>query len=94
MPIGQSNSGSSFYRPVEMCLGDQNFVPLFLYSHNIHVFAASINEMLDRTKMVFKMLKDFNLKIITKNATSFSKALYILDIYYQLLAFLLTQKSQ
>ena len=72
MPFRLSNSGSSFYCLMEMCLGDQQFVTLLLYLDNICVFAASIDEMLDHIKLVFKWLEQFNLKIKPKNATSSS----------------------
>ena len=47
MPFGLSNSGSSFYHLMEMCLGDQQFVTLLLYLDDICIFATSIDEMLD-----------------------------------------------
>ena len=47
MPFGLSNSGSSFYHLMEMCLGDQQFVTFLLYLDDICIFATSIDEMLD-----------------------------------------------
>ena len=46
---------------MEMCLGDQQFVTLLLYLDHICIFAASVDEMLDRIELVFKQLEDFNL---------------------------------
>ena len=54
IPFTLSNSGSSFYCFVEMCLGDQQFVTLLLYLDDICAFATSIDEMLDHIKLVFK----------------------------------------
>ena len=59
---------------MEMCLGDQQFVTLLLYPDDICIFAARIDEMLDRIELVFKWLEEFNLKIKPKNVTSFSAA--------------------
>ena len=71
MPFGLCNSGSSFCRLMEMCLGDQQFVTLLLYLDDICIFAASIDEMLDRIELVFKQLEDFNLKIKPKKCHFF-----------------------
>ena len=59
MPFGLSNSRSSFCHLMEICLGDQQFVPLLLYLDDICIFAARIDEMLDHTELVFKWLKEF-----------------------------------
>ena len=71
MPFRLSNSGSSFCRLMEMCLGDQQFVTLLLYLDDICIFAASIDEMLDHIELVFKWLEDFNLKIKPKKCHFF-----------------------
>ena len=63
IPFGLSNSGSSFCHLMEMCLGDQHFLTLLLYLNDICVFAANIDEMLDRIALVFERLKTFNLKL-------------------------------
>ena len=52
---------------MEMCLGDQQFVTLLLYLDDICIFVASINEVLDIIWMMFKRLKEFNLKAKPKN---------------------------
>ena len=53
MPLGLSNSRSSFCYFMEMCLGDQQFVTLLLYLDDICVFATRIDEMLDHIELVF-----------------------------------------
>ena len=63
MPFGLSNLGPSFCYLMEMCLGDQQFVTLLLYLDDICIFTTHVDEMLDGIEMVFKRLKDFNLKI-------------------------------
>ena len=78
MPFGLSNSGSSFCRLMEMCLGDQQFVTLLLYLDDICIFAASIDEMLDRIELVFKQLEDFNLKIKPKKCHFFQRSVIFL----------------
>ena len=74
MPVGLSNSGSSFCHLTEMCLGDQQFVTLLLYLDDIHVFATSIDEILDCIELVFQKLEEFDLKIKHKNGISSSAA--------------------
>ena len=78
MPFGLSNSGSSFCHLVEMCLGDQQFVTLLLYLDDICIFAANVNEMLDQIEMVFRRLKDFNLKIKPKKCHFFQCSMVFL----------------
>ena len=40
MPFGLSNTGSSFCRLMEQCLGDQQFVILLLYLDDICIFCS------------------------------------------------------
>ena len=63
MPFGLSNVGASFCHLMEMCFGDQQYLMLLFYLNDICVFSSSINEKLDRIKLVLKRLQDFNLKI-------------------------------
>ena len=62
MPFGLSNSGSSFFHLMEMCLGDQHFLTLLLHLDNICIFATSIDEMLGRIELVFERPRAFNPK--------------------------------
>ena len=68
MPFGLSNTGSSFCRLMEQCLGDQQFVTLLLYLDDICIFAPDVSAMLDWIKLVFNWLKSINLKSSQKNA--------------------------
>ena len=78
MLFGLSNVGASFCHLMEMCLGDQQYLMLLFYLNNICVFSSSINEMLNRVKMVLKRLQDFNLKIKPKKSFFFqSKVLFL-----------------
>ena len=63
---------------MEMCLGDQQFVTLLLYLDDICVFAASIDEMLDRIELIFSRLKEFNLKIKPKKCHFFQRSVVFL----------------
>ena len=63
MPFGLSNVGASFCHLMEMYLGDQQYLMLLLYLDDICIFSSSVDEMLNRVKMVLKRLQDFNLKI-------------------------------
>ena len=48
MPFGLSNVGASFCHLMEMCLGDQQYITLLFYLHDICVFSSTIDEMLNR----------------------------------------------
>ena len=72
-----SNVGASFCHLMEMCLGDQQYLMLLFYLDNICVFSSSIDEMLDRIKLVLKRLQDFNLKIKPKKTFFFSITSFI-----------------
>ena len=71
MPFGLSNAGSSFFRLMEQCLGDQQFVTLLLYLDDICIFAPDVSAMLDQIELVFSQLKAFNLKIKPKKCYFF-----------------------
>ena len=77
MPFSLFNSGASFCRLMEMCLGDQQYVTLLFYLDDICIFASSIDEMLDRIGLVLHWLQDFNLKIKLKKSYFFqSKVIF------------------
>ena len=78
MSFRLSNSRSSFYHLMEMCLGDQQFVTLLLYLDDICIFATSIDEMLDHTEFLFKWLEDFNPKIKPKKCHFFQCSIIFL----------------
>ena len=63
--------GASFCHFMEMCLGDQQYLTLLFYLDDICIFSSSIDEMLNRVKMVLKCLQDFNLKIKLKKSFFF-----------------------
>ena len=47
MPFGLTNARASFWRLMEMVIGDQQFVTLLFYLDNICIFANSADRMLD-----------------------------------------------
>ena len=63
------NSGSNFYH--ENVSSRQHFVTILLYLDYILVFAASIDEMLDHIELVFKKMRECNLKIKSKKCHFF-----------------------
>ena len=71
MPFGLSNAGDSFCCLMEMCLGDQQYLTLLFYHDDICVFGSYVDEMLDRIALVFRHLKEFNLKIKPKKSFFF-----------------------
>ena len=78
MPFGLSNAGASFCCLMEMCLGDQQCLMLLFYLDDICIFSSSIDEMLDRIKLVLKRLQDFNLKIKPKKTFFFQSQVLFL----------------
>ena len=71
MPFGLTNAGASFCRLMEMVIGDQQFVTLLFYLDDICIFTNSANQMLDRIKLVFSRLKQYQLKIKPKKSFFF-----------------------
>ena len=76
MPFSLSNAGASFCCLMEMCLGDQQYLMLLFYLDDICVFSSSIDEMLNRVKMVLKHLQDFNFKAKEKFFLSIKSTLF------------------
>ena len=63
---------------MEQCLGDFQFITLLLYLDDIHIFAPTIDDMLDHIELVFNRLKQFNLKIKPKKYQFFSTSVLFL----------------
>ena len=53
MPFGLTNAGASFYRLMEMCIGDQRYITLLFYLDDICVFVESADQMLNHIELVF-----------------------------------------
>ena len=92
MPFGLTNTGTSFCRLMEMCIGDQQYVTLLFYLDDICIFAETADQMLDRIEFVFSRLKEFNLKIKPKKSHFIQTTLLFLAIFYQLMAYRQTWK--
>ena len=71
MPFGLTNTGTSFYCLMELCIGDQQYITLLFYLDDICVFAETADQMLDRIQFTFNRLKEFNLKIKPKESFFF-----------------------
>ena len=71
MPFGITNTRASFCRLMEMVIGDQQFVTLLFYLDIICIFDNSADQMLDRIKLVFSRLKQYQLKIKPKKSLFF-----------------------
>ena len=82
MPFGLTNTGASFSRLMEMCIGEQQYVTLLFYLDDICIFAETADQMLDRIEFVFSCLKEFNLNIKPKKSHFFKQALHSLGIFY------------
>ena len=78
MPFGLTNTGASFCRLMEMCIGDQQYITLLFYLDDICIFAETADQMLDRIELVFSCLKEFNLKIKPKKSHFFQTSITFL----------------
>ena len=78
MPFGLTNTGASFCRLMEMCIGDQQYVTLLFYLDDICIFVEMADQMLDRIEFVFSRLKEFNLKIKPKKSHFFQTSITFL----------------
>jgi hypothetical protein len=63
MPMGLCNSPATFQRLMEVCLGDKNFELLLLYLDDILVFSGTVEEQIQRLRLVFQRLRSYGLKI-------------------------------
>ena len=57
MPLGLTNTGTSFCRLMEMCIGDQQYITLLFYLDDICIFVETADQMLDRIELVFSHLR-------------------------------------
>ena len=78
MPFRLTNTGASFCRLMEMCIGDQQYITLLFYLDDICIFAEAADLMLDRIELVFSHLKEFNLKIKPKKSHFFQTSVTFL----------------
>ena len=78
MPFGLTNTGASFCRLMEMCIGDQQYVTLLFYLDDICIFAETADQMLDRIEFMFSRIKEFNLKIKPKKSHFFQTSVTFL----------------
>ena len=74
MPMGLCNSGSSFQRLMEACLGDKNFEELLIYLDDVLVYSSTFTEHLERLESVFKRLRKHGLKLKPKKCFLFKES--------------------
>ena len=79
MPFGLTNAGASFFRLMEMCIGDQQYITLLFYLDDIWIFTETANQMLDWIELVFSCLKEFHLKIKPKKSYFFQTSVTFLS---------------
>ena len=82
MPFELTNTGASFCRLMEMCIGDQQYVTLLFYLDDICIFVEMANQMLDRIQLMFSQLKEFNLKIKPLKVIFLSNQHYFSGTYF------------
>ncbi len=63
LPQGLCNSPATFMRMMLTVFGDQNFLSILCYLDDLLVFGKTEQESLERLEMVFRRLKDHNLKL-------------------------------
>lgn len=62
LPMGLSNSPSTFQRYMERILGDKIFHTLLVYLDDVIVFSRTVEEHLDRLEELFKRMRKYGLK--------------------------------
>ena len=60
---GLSNSGATFSRLMQACLGDENYKTLLIYLDDVLVFSNDFASHLVRLQLVFNRLRQHGLKI-------------------------------
>ena len=63
MPFGLSNSGATFSRLMQACLGDENYKTLLIYLDDVLVFSNDFASHLVQLQLVFNQLRQHGLKI-------------------------------
>jgi aromatic ring-opening dioxygenase LigB subunit len=63
MPMGLSNSASTFQKIMEACLNDNNFQILLIYLDDILIFSKRVEEELERLEFVLQRLRQHGLKL-------------------------------
>ena len=79
MPMGLCNSGSSFQRLMEACLGDNNFVELLIYLDDVLVYFSTFTQHLERLESVFIHLRKHGLKLKPKKCVLFKESVKYLE---------------
>ena len=79
MPFGLTNTGVSFCRLMEMCIGDQQYVTLLFFLDDICIFTETADQMLDCIELVFSRLKELENK--TKKVALLSNKHYFSRAY-------------
>ena len=63
MPFGLTNSGATFQRLMEKCMGDLNLKECLVFIDDILIFSSTFEEHLSRLESVFKRLETHGLKL-------------------------------
>jgi len=69
LPMGLSNSPSTFQRYMERILGDKNFSTLLVYLDDVIVLSRTVEEHMDRLRNLFERVRRNGLKIKPKKRT-------------------------
>jgi len=78
LPMGLSNSPSTFQRYMERILGDKIFSTLLVYLDDVIVFSRTVDEHVDRLRDLLERMRKNGLKIKPKKCTLFaSKVTYL-----------------
>lgn len=73
MPFGLCNAPATFERVMEQILGELLYKVCLVYLDDIIIFGKSFEEMLLNCRMIFRRLKEINLKVNPKKCVFFNK---------------------
>ena len=73
MPFGLTNAPATFQRLMDLALRPDLYRWLLVYIDDLLVMAKSVDDMLDRLRLVFTMLRKANLKIKWRKCSFFQK---------------------
>ena len=73
MPFRLCNVPATFQQLMQNCMGELNFIYCLIYLDDLIVFSQSAEEHLHRLHVVFKSLREYNLKLKPSKCSLFKE---------------------
>lgn len=73
LPFGLCNSPSTFSRLMGRCLGDLCGEGVIIYLDDVMIYSSSIQDMIDKMKIVFQRIREFGLKLRSEKCQFFKE---------------------